>query len=170
MVPIEEQQPTKIQPKILLLPLLVALGLIAIFLRLWYLQIVRGDELSRQASKGHSMSVPIPSPRGQIVDREGAALAAVKPTLALMITPVDIEKNQEAIHRVAAIVGLDADGLEKEIKDRKHPKYLPFAAKFGISNEQVVAVEEQRAFIPGVSVRPESVRVYPIGPAAAHIV
>src|SRR5690606_42160426 len=43
--------------------------------RLWYLQVVRYDNLSARAEQNRITIVPVPPRRGQIVDRNGAVLA-----------------------------------------------------------------------------------------------
>lgn len=169
-MPYIEQRPTRTDLKAVVLPLAVAIGLITVFFRLWYLQIVKGEELSNLALRRRTVSVPIPAPRGQIVDRNGVALAGIRPTLALMITPGDIEKKPEAIARIAELAGLDPSVLAADITENGYRRYLPFVAKLGITREQALAIEERRAFMPGAFIRSESLRLYPAGAAAAHII
>ncbi|MDQ2986455.1 MAG: penicillin-binding protein 2 [Armatimonadota bacterium] len=153
-----------------LLPVLVAVGLLVVLFRLWYLQMVRGDALSQQALQGRTISIAVSPPRGVILDRKGRPLAGVKPALALMVVPAELHENEEAIARLVKICELDREELEADIKENLFRRFLPFVAKLGITTEQAIAVEEKRAFLPGVFVRPESVRQYPSGAAAAHVV
>jgi penicillin-binding protein 2 len=153
-----------------LLPVVVALGLFGILLRLWYLQIVRGEELVQQGLKGRTVSVALPAPRGEILDRKGAPLATGKSDLAIMVTPRDALDNPKMIARVCNICDLDPSDLKKDVDENAYRRFLPFVAKLGITPEQAIAIEEQRAFLPGVFVRPETVRSYPAADAAAHVV
>jgi penicillin-binding protein 2 len=166
---LQESRPNA-DPKALILPLFVGLGLAVLLVRLWYLQIVRGEELSQQALRGRTISVPIPAPRGPIVDRNGIALAGVRPSLALMVTPSGLLKRPDAIKQIAQICEMDPKDLASEIEENSYRRFLPFVAKVGITNAQAMAIEERRAFFPGVFVRSESVRQYPLHQLAAHIV
>ena len=152
----------------IILPGIVVFGLCALVLRLWYLQVVRGEELSRLAVKSRTISVPIPASRGLIADRRNVLLANVKVSLAVMITPAEIHDNKEAISRLAQLLGKGEPDLEKEIQDNMYRKYLPFVAKTGITQQQATHIEEQRAFLPGVMVRALSVREYLRGESCAH--
>ena len=153
-----------------LLPALVLVGLLIVLLRLWYLQVVRGSDLSQQALQGRTVSIAVTPPRGLILDRKGRPLASVAPSLALMVVPGELSGNEEAIARLVKICELDRAELEADIKENMFRRFLPFVAKLGLTTEQAIAVEEKRAFLPGVFVRPESIREYPSGSAAAHVV
>lgn len=152
-----------------LLPGVTLCCFMLLLLRLWYLQVVRGEELSRLAAANRTISVPIPSPRGQVVDRSGRVLAAVKPTLAAMVTPKEIADDAAAIQKLARLLHLPPDDLKEDIQENLYRGYLPFPAKVGLTPEEAVAVEEQRAFLPGVFVRMHSIRSYPRGRAFAHV-
>ncbi|MBA3725635.1 MAG: penicillin-binding protein 2 [Armatimonadetes bacterium] len=170
MSAIEQQRGPRLNSQAYILPITVGIALIGILLRLWFLQIVKGEELGQQGLEGRTVSISVPAPRGEIVDRRGLALAGVKSALALMVTPGPIMDKPELVGRLAQICSLDKAEMMDDIKENSYRRFLPFVAKLGITAEQAVAVEEQRAFLPGVFVRPESVRQYPFGPASAHVI
>jgi len=165
-----DTQKNRLPAQAFILPALVAIGLLLVLARLWYLQMVRGDALSEQALQGRTVSIAVSPPRGIIVDRNGKPVAGVKPALALMVVPGEIEGNDEALARLVKICAIDRGELEADIDENMFRRFLPFVAKLGITPEQAIAIEEKRAFLPGVFVRPESVRQYPGGTAAAHVV
>lgn len=167
---LEQGQTKNITLGAILLPSLVGVCFIALVFRLWYLQIVRNEELTKLAVSARTISVAIPAPRGLIVDRYGIPIATVKPSLALMVTPGEIAKFPEKIKRLANTVGMDEQDLQSAIQENMFRKLLPFVAKAGLTPEQAVSVEEQRAFLPGAFVRTLSVREYPIGAPFAHVV
>jgi len=47
-----------------------------IFFRLWYLQVLTGEQYVQEASANSVRDLPIAAPRGQILDREGQPIAA----------------------------------------------------------------------------------------------
>jgi len=58
-----------------------------IFFRLWYLQILTGEHYVAQANANHTRNLPIPAPRGEILDREGRAIVTSRTTNAVEIVP-----------------------------------------------------------------------------------
>jgi len=58
-----------------------------IFFRLWYLQVLSGEQYVHQADVNRVRDLPIQAPRGQIVDREGQALVTSVTTNAVQIVP-----------------------------------------------------------------------------------
>ncbi|MGX6447077.1 penicillin-binding transpeptidase domain-containing protein [Patulibacter sp. S7RM1-6] len=78
---------------------IVAFGVFAIlFLRLWFLQILQGDEYRAQAQENRARVVRIAAPRGTIVDRNGKAGGEG--------TLVD--------NRISTVVSLSADAIPRE--------------------------------------------------------
>ena len=58
----------------------VALAMFAIiFFRLWFLQVLSGDQYLAQAQVNRVRDIDVPAPRGEIVDRSGNVLVDSKP-------------------------------------------------------------------------------------------
>ena len=77
-----------------------ALVLFAIvFLRLWYLQVLSGDDYRREALDNRVRKVAVAAPRGAIVDRDGHELVANRVATVVQIDP----RRLPAAHRDAAL-------------------------------------------------------------------
>jgi penicillin-binding protein 2 len=61
-----------------------------IFFRLWYLQVLSGEQYVQQADANRVRDLPIQAPRGQILDREGRPIVASLTTNAVQIVPSDL--------------------------------------------------------------------------------
>ncbi|MFN8140611.1 MAG: penicillin-binding protein 2 [Fimbriimonadales bacterium] len=153
-----------------IVPGFVAVALSVLLTRLWFLQIVRGEELSRAAEKRTEIKTTIPAPRGMITDRFGRPLATVKPMLAAFAVPEEMLKQPSAISKLAKIIDEPADELTDLLKKNSFRKHLPMVVKAGITMEQAVAVEEQKLYLPGTSVSTVTVRSYPAKGSCAHVV
>jgi penicillin-binding protein 2 len=70
-----------------------------IFFRLWYLQVLSGDQYLAQARNNQSRTMRIPAPRGQIVDRNGTVLVENEVATVVQLEP---DKLPEA-ERTAAL-------------------------------------------------------------------
>src|ERR1044072_6088150 len=58
-----------------------------IFFRLWFLQVLTGDEYVSQARENRVRKVKIEAPRGNIVDRNGRALAVTRIAPGVQVGP-----------------------------------------------------------------------------------
>jgi penicillin-binding protein 2 len=58
-----------------------------IFFRLWYLQVLSGEQYVHEADVNRVRDLPIPAPRGKILDREGRPIVTSRTTNAVQIVP-----------------------------------------------------------------------------------
>jgi penicillin-binding protein 2 len=78
----------------------IALALFAIvFLRLWYLQVLTGDDLRREALDNRVRKVALAAPRGAIVDRNGREIVTNRVATVVQLDP----RRIPAAHRDAAL-------------------------------------------------------------------
>jgi penicillin-binding protein 2 len=91
--PPEDRRPT-MTPQLALRVAIVgsfALGLFAIvFFRLWFLQVLSGDQYVKAASVNRERRIDIAAPRGQMLDASGTPLVDSVKTLAVQISPEDL--------------------------------------------------------------------------------
>ncbi len=85
-----------------------ALAMFAIiFFRLWFLQVLSGDQYLAQANTNRVRHIAILAERGEILDRTGAVLASSRQSLAVQISPPDLPRSpaaQRALYRRLARV------------------------------------------------------------------
>ena len=91
--PPEDRRPT-MTPQLALRVAVVgsfALGLFAIiFFRLWFLQVLSGDQYVKAATVNRVRKIDVAAPRGEVLDASGAALVDSVKTLAVQISPEDL--------------------------------------------------------------------------------
>ncbi|HEX5853505.1 MAG TPA: penicillin-binding transpeptidase domain-containing protein [Solirubrobacteraceae bacterium] len=61
-----------------------------IFFRLWYLQVLSGEQYVQQADANRVRDLPIAAPRGQILDRDGRSIVTSRTTNAVQIVPSEM--------------------------------------------------------------------------------
>jgi len=61
-----------------------------IFFRLWYLQVLSSEQYVAQANANGARHLPIPAPRGQILDREGQPIVGSTTTNAVQVVPDEL--------------------------------------------------------------------------------
>ncbi len=81
-----------------------------VFFRLWFLQVLSGDQYLAQASSNRTRSVVIQAPRGEITDRNGTPLVENRRAVDVMVTPsklpADGPKRHAYLVRLSKILGL----------------------------------------------------------------
>jgi len=91
----------------------VALALFAIiFFRLWFLQVLSGEQYVRAATVNRVRQVGVPAQRGEILDKSGSILVDSRQALAVQISPTDLPASpaaQNALYRrLAGVLGFPA--------------------------------------------------------------
>jgi len=138
--------------------------------RLFYLQIIEGEEYHRLSINNCIRLRPVPPSRGLIFDRDGKLLVDNRPSFNLLMVLKDAAPVQETIHRLSVYTGLPEEELLEAVRLRNRPNpYKPVMLKADISRDVLAAIEVNRYDLPGVVVDPQPKRFYVHGPSAAHL-
>ena len=153
----------------------VALVMFAvIFFRLWFLQVLSGDNYVAVARENRVRQIKIQAPRGEIVDRHGQPLVVNRNSLSIKVTPEklpqDRAEREEVYRRLARLLGLKPRRLERRVE--RELKALPYSKptiKQDVNQNLVAYVLERQEDFPGVEPERESLREYPHGAIGAHL-
>jgi penicillin-binding protein 2 len=146
-----------------------------IFFRLWYLQVLSGEKYVREANANRVRDLPIPAPRGQILDREGQALVASRTTNAVQIVPSALppagHPRLALYHRLGRLLGMSPAHIEAiVIRERQAVPYAPVTIKTDAGRGALTVLGERQEEFPGVVQQPVSIRAYPYGEMAAQVI
>ena len=150
--------------------ILIALGVL--FLRLFYLQVIRYDELNAAAESNRTAIVPIVPNRGVIMDRNGVVLATNYSAYTLEITPSKvIAPVEEVIEQLSGIIDIqprDKRRFKKQVDESKSIDSVPIRNR--LTDEEVARFAAQRYRFPGVEIRARLFRNYPYEQLASHVI
>lgn len=156
---------------LLLLQALI-LGLFCLFsIRLWYLQIHRGEEYAIKAKENQLRQESIFSPRGLIRDRNGDLVAVNEPAYALGLVREDCPDIDRTLHQVAVWTGISVDEL-KAIYEKKRRKVKPFEPLVLVPDltfVQLALLDANKLRWPGLEVQVRPRRQYRYGKLLAHV-
>ncbi|WP_431087833.1 stage V sporulation protein D [Paenibacillus sp. 8b26] len=146
------------------------LGLFVLFtalsVRLAYVQLGKGGELSAKAEESWRRNIPFAAKRGEILDRQGTALTYNVTSPTVMAIPVQIKEPEEAARRLAPLLDMSEDKVLKLITKRTASQKLqPGGRK--ITMEKAQQIRDLK--LPGIVVAEDNKRYYPYGDLAAHI-
>lgn len=145
--------------------LFVVVLLIAIILRVIYIQVVKYDELNDLAESLWSRNLPIKADRGIITDRNGKILADNITTTSLVFIPNQIIEKEKVAQDIANILNVSYEEIYKHISkktsiERVHPE--------GRQLNYEVADKIDKLGYDGVYLLKESKRNYPYNDLLSH--
>ena len=158
----------------------VALSLFgALVARLWYLQGIENEVFAEAATTNVLEFVYDEAPRGRILDRNGRVIVDNRIVQVVTIDrhaleELDDSDRTELYTRLAVAVSrtgrlTKVASIEREVAD---PAYGPFDAipvVVDVAPELLVYIGERPELFPGVEVVQRTVRSYPYGTLAAHL-
>jgi penicillin-binding protein 2 len=153
----------------------IALVMFAIiFFRLWYLQVLSGEQYVHQANVNRLRPISIPAPRGQIFDSEGQAIVTSRTTNAVQVTPSALPPRgaprRELYRRLGRLLRMSPRYIQALVaKSRNALPYAPVTIKTDAGPGVLTVLAERQNDFPGVSQQPVSIRAYPFGEMAAHV-
>ncbi len=139
---------------------------LALILRLGFVQLWMGPTLARQAEESWRRNIPFEAGRGEILDRNGVALAYNISSPTIMVIPAQIRDPQMTARKLAAELNMSVSKLyELVTKKQSIVRIQPGGRK--ISQEKAQKIRELK--LPGVFVAEDNKRYYPYGDLAAHV-
>lgn len=124
-----------------------------LILRLWFIQIYRGDHYRLIAEKNRIRKIEIPAPRGMIYDRYGQLVLGNRPFFDLVLVPQYVKDRDMTFNVLSRLLHVPASQFDRRIKAvAGRPKFLPVNLKRNLSLHEVSTIEANRVFLPGVEV------------------
>ncbi len=148
----------------------VAVLLIILLLRFFYLQILRTDYFETMAESNRIYVVPIVPNRGVITDRNGVVLARNFAGYTLEITPDKIANMDTVIAEIGKLVEIkpkDLRRFKKLMSERRSLQTLPLRTR--LSDEEVARFAAQLYRFPGVEIKARLFREYPYIEDTSHL-
>lgn len=138
----------------------------ALAVRLAYVQIGKGAELSAKAEDSWRRNIPYSAKRGEISDRSGNVLAYNITTPTVMAIPVQVKNPEQTAKSLAPLLDMGEDVIFKSITKRQSIVRLqPGGRKITMEKAQQI----RDLALPGIVVAEDNKRYYPFGGLAAHI-
>jgi penicillin-binding protein 2 len=157
------------QVRVVSFAIVVAVIFIVLAARLWYLQVLTGNDYSISAKATQTREIKDPAQRGVIYDRDGEVLANNVPGLNVTVTPASI--SREKVEELARILEADKEAVldSYDAAFELGNQYGPMLVKENAARDDVTYVSERTEELPGVTVHDDYVRNYPKGEVAAHV-
>lgn len=137
--------------------------------RLWSMQVLEGGDYASQAEDNQYTSVYTPAPRGYIMDADGVAIVRNRASLTVLADP-DVADDRNVVQRLSAVLGVPAGVVRNRINDATSGAQSQRVVASDARMRDVAFIAEHSDAFPGVTVETRTVRDYPYGALAAHVV
>ena len=145
-------------------------ALVSCFLRLAYLQLIRGRAFERASENNHTQILVERAPRGRILDRNGEVLADDQPVFVALFSPLGLDPQvfEPLAQRLSNILNIQGPELQKRIFAAVRAKSM-MRISDRLNRAQAFQVLQDRIHLPGISLTIEEQRYYPKGETASHV-
>jgi penicillin-binding protein 2 len=140
--------------------------------RLYYLQVIRGEYYSERAENQRIRLIPIPAPRGAIFDRNGKILVDSRPTYNVTLSNEPIKKINvnDRIEDYAYGLNLEPQFVVERLNlIKKQPEFETMVLKENATIQDIAWVESHSLEYPELRVELQPQRYYPHKEVLAHV-
>lgn len=133
-------------------------------------QVLEHSRFALQSDDNRLNEVPLPAPRGMILDRNGEVIAENVPGYTVSMLGHRSDSLRAALQRLAAVVPLSDSQIATVVRRFRASPARPATIITDASFEQVSVLEEQRSRFPNLVIQAAPKRRYPDGRAVAALV
>lgn len=133
--------------------------------RLGFIQFALSDMLTERAKNSWNREIPFEPKRGEIVDRNGVALATNMSAPTVYVVPRQIKNPADTAEKLANVLNANVQDVYQQITKKSSMERLKSGRK--ITNEKAKEVENLN--LPGVYIAEDSKRYYPFGDYLSHV-
>jgi penicillin-binding protein 2 len=150
--------------------IIIFLAFAILVTRLFYLQIIEGDNYYTKSENNCIRLQRIPPERGLIYDRQGVLLVDNRPSFDIEIVPKDARPYKAVLPDLSKYLNISKKELISKLKKaRGSAVYRPIILKRDVSRDVLAKIEVNRYDLPGVQVRVTPRRHY-VHRTAVHLI
>lgn len=143
--------------------------ILALFLRLVYLQIFAHRHFETLSQANRVKPIPIQPPRGLILDRNGVVLAQNYPVYTLEIIPEQVDDMNSLLEELKQVVTLNESDLKNFRKQlRERPRFENLLLRSHLTEEEAARLAVRRTYFSGVELEARLQRHYPLAGLGVH--
>jgi penicillin-binding protein 2 len=162
----------KIDSRLRVLALLVLLMFAALSTRLWFLQVLASADFTSRARENSVRFVETDTIRGRIVDAKGDPIVVNQESRQVRVILDELVasgRQEQVIDDLSEILDIPVGDITAALQSNKYLPYQPKPVADFVPEEVEAFIEDYPRRFPGVEVAQTSVRDYPQGRLAAHI-
>jgi penicillin-binding protein 2 len=147
----------------------LAFAFAALVTRLWFLQVLAAEEYREQATGNYVRLIPIPAPRGRILDRNGEPMVDNRRTLVATIDRDEVEDETALLDRLADLLDTTTINLQERLSDPDFLPFQPVPVYEGVPESVATFIKEHADDFSGVDIGEVGVRRNAQGNLGPHL-
>jgi len=140
-----------------------------LFLRLWFLQMVQGEELRERSEHNRVRLQDLPPWRGMILDRNGQVLVANRPSYDLVLVMEDVTDIPLLAQRLGKMLHLEAKNVQAQLEAARNAGQAQVRVKGDLTYDEMALVETFQPELPGALIQVQPKREYRQKGRACHV-
>ena len=149
--------------------LALALLLTVFSVRLIYIQLFKGALYRTASTEIRARLIPSAAPRGIIYDRNGTIIASNKPAYAIYCLPSELTNKEKTLKLLSDLIGVPVPKMKERMAAAKYP-FEPVLIQDHAPFRAIALIEENADALPGITIASKTIRYYPFGGSAAHVI
>ena len=142
----------------------------ALTTRLWYLQVLASQTYVDIANTTTFRWLQVEPERGRILDANGDPLVDNRQSRVVTVQQQRLGGDKEAVlYRLAQRLGVPEEDIVARLEDKQYYDYQRVPVAVDVELENILYIAEHSKDFPGVSWDEQTVRRYPQGSLAAHV-
>ncbi len=139
-----------------------------LFLRLWGMQVVSSASYTARAQQNLTREVSTRAARGRILDRNGSVLVDNRPSMTL-VADKSVADDTRLVKRLSNLLGMPEVAVRRNIQSTTEGAQSQRTVALDVPDAAVAYVAGHPSQFPGVSIESRTVRSYPFGRLACHL-
>jgi penicillin-binding protein 2 len=149
---------------------LLAVAFAALAIGFWIFQIAQHEKFREMAEENHLRRLPLPAPRGVLLDRNGKVLVDNRSSFNIALVREQTRDLDSTLHILAVATNTDEAQLRDTVnRRRREPSYRPIILIENATTAQYIAMMARRWELPGIIPQEVPSRKYPGSEMAAHL-
>lgn len=150
--------------RLVIATIILGIAFLGLVSRLWFLQVLKGDEFEAFSRDNRIRIERVPASRGRILDRYGRELVVNRPSFDIYVLPKDVEDFSSLSVNLSRVLREDPNKIEQKIvQASKKNRFKSVLVAQDIDRDQLAYIEARRTSLPGLIIEVNNLRQYPHG-------
>lgn len=161
----------RFRPRLKIFFAVVTIMLCFLIIRMWHLQVIRGNELSQRSENNSVRLRKIRPLRGLVMDTNGQVLVDNQPSFDIVFMPNRSRKVQDTEKKLKTLYEERSLVFSMEFPPPGKKRFVaPVKLEKNVSRKKLAVIETNALDLPGVAVEVVPIRQYLGGEMTAHLI
>ena len=148
----------------------VSVGVLLLIGAFFRTQVIENARYAMKSEENRLREVPLPAPRGIILDRNGEIIAENVPGYSVSVLAPSADSLRAALERLNGTIEISKGEIEAAVRRYRRAPNRPTVILPDAPFDVISVLEEHRVEFPGLIIQSAPKRYYPDGPAIAAFI